>query len=359
MIAVAAAAISLHPFRYERTLRAARSPVVVLVPDGRMYAHARADFSDVRVVDARGAQVPWRLEPAAAAEARTLPLFDRGRRGALAVARVRTPVPVDRLELQIPDRRFVGVASVFGSDDHRAWTRLGSTEIYSVGGARPARSTTVLLPRNDFHYLEVRASHVTRIRAITVATGGLVGTFDRIAVSRSFAVDLGQKRPVDELRLAASTPRYNRPFTVRANGVVVATGRLVRTGGATETVVPLDGVRARRLRVVVANGDDPPLRGIRVSAFAHPRRLLLEGRHPGPLAVYYGAAVRAPDYEWARLPLPPDRTSGRLGAEHANAQFQVVDTRSFFGKHRSLVTAALALAAALLVAAGAFALRKT
>jgi hypothetical protein len=358
MIAASAAAISLSAFRYERTLRAARSAVVVLVPDGRMYEHAHADFSDVRVVDARGAQVPWRLETTAAPETRTLPLFDLGRRGSLEVARVRLRVPAERLSLRIADRRFVTVATVYGSDDERAWTRVAAMQIYAVGGAHPARSTTVLLPRNDFRWLEVRAAHV-RIRTITVTTRGLVGTFDRIAVSRASTADLGWRRPVDELRITASTHRYNRPFVVRANGVVVAHGRLVRTGGATQTVVPLDGLRTRRLRVVVANGDDPPLQGMRVSAFAHPRRLLLEGKHPTPLTVYYGAATTAPDYDWARLPLPPDRTPGRLGVEYANPQFRLVDRRGFFAKHRSLVTVALGLAAALLVAAGAFALRKT
>ena len=116
------------------------------------------------------------------------------------------------------------------------------------------------------------------------------------------------------------------------------------------------------LRIRIANGDDAPLRGIRVEALARPRTLLLEGGHRGPFTLYYGGQVRAPVYEFARLPrsaLALGRTRrGALGPEHANALYRVVDTRSFFARHRSLVTAALALAAVAVLAAGALALRR-
>ena len=118
------------------------------------------------------------------------------------------------------------------------------------------------------------------------------------------------------------------------------------------------------LRIRIANGDDAQLRGIRVEAFAHPRTLLLEGGHRGPFTLYYGGQVRAPVYEFARLPrsaLALDRMQrGALGRERANALYRVVDTRSFFARHGSLViTAALALAAVAVLAAGALALRRT
>jgi hypothetical protein len=126
--------------------------------------------------------------------------------------------------------------------------------------------------------------------------------------------------------------------------------------------VPL-AVRARVLRIHIVNGDDAPLRGIRIQTFAHPRTLLLEGGHRGPFTLYYGGRVSAPVYEFARLPqaaLGLDRPRrGALGPERANPLYRVVDTRSFVARHRSLVTAALALAAVAVLAAGALALRRT
>ena len=55
-------------------------------------------------------------------------------------------------------------------------------------------------------------------------------------------------------------------------------------------VVPI-AARTRYPRVTVANGDDPPLRNLRISAWARPRPLLVEGGHPQPLTVCYGAAL--------------------------------------------------------------------
>src|SRR5206468_650532 len=102
--AAAAAALSVQPFQYERPVRVDGSGVVEVVPDGPMYAHTRPGFADLRVLDEQGEQVAWREAPQPPA-LRRLPLvvLDRGRRGGAAVARVRTPVPVDRVTLVVPD----------------------------------------------------------------------------------------------------------------------------------------------------------------------------------------------------------------------------------------------------------------
>jgi hypothetical protein len=207
---------------------------------------------------------------------------------------------------------------------------------------------------------------VTRIDGVVVAGAPrqtpLVLLRARVRAGASVVVvDLGHRVPVDELTIASSARRYDRAFTVSANGAVVAAGRLARTGPARDTVVPL-AVRARVLRIRVANGDDPPLPGLRVEARAHPRVLLLEGGHAAPYTLYYGGSVRPPVYEFARLPasaLADRPRQSSLGAERLNPRYRVVDTRGVFARHRSLVTAALALAAAVMVAAGALVLRRT
>jgi hypothetical protein len=176
-------------------------------------------------------------------------------------------------------------------------------------------------------------------------------------------VDLGHRNvPVDQLRISSSTARYDRPFTVIAGSATVAAGSLVRLGPARPTVVPLSA-RTRYLRIAIRNGDDPPLAGIRVEVRARPRPLLVEGGHRGPLTLYYGGRVRAPDYDYARLPggalALPRATQGALGPERRNAAYRLVDTRSFVQRHRSLVTIALAAAAAALIATTALALRRS
>ena len=364
--AVAAVALHAEQFRYVRPLEPRGSGPLEIVADGPMFAHARPDFGDVRIADAQGEQVPWRPapEPRAAVE-RSLPLLDTGRRGNAAVARLRNVGVIDRITLDIPDARFDGSVTVLGSDDRVTWTRLSTTEIYSVGGARPARSTTALLPPTDFRYLELRATHVSRIDGATVAsTPGepkLVRVPARVRVgAKAIVVDLRYaKTPVDELRITAATRRYVRPFHVAEGGYIVAAGELVRVGPPRVTTVPLS-VRARRLRIVIDNGDNAPLRGIRVEALARPRALLVEGGHARPLRVYYGARVAAPQYDYARLPKSAlgQPHLARLGPERRNDEFRVVDTRSFVARHRALVTAALALAGVAVIGAAALTLRR-
>jgi hypothetical protein len=362
-VIAAVAALSLQPFRYERTLRAPRAAVVELEPDGALYAHAAPDFGDLRIVDADGNQVPWRQapQPPELVE-QPLPVLDRGRRGVFAIARVKTPVPVDRVTLVVPNRRFVGTVLAYGSTDGRLWTRVAASQIYSVGGAVAARSTTVLLPPNDFRYLELRATKVERIDGVLVgaATETPLRRVPAHVRSRGTAVvvDLGHANtPVDELRITSTTRRYDRAFDLRAGSIVVS-GRLVRFGARTSTVVGIEA-RTRYLRLTVHNGDDPPLRGLRITPYARPRPLLVEGGRPQPLTVYYGARIAAPVYDFARLPVPGLPVHGALGPERANPAFRLVDRRSIFARHHALVTAALAAAAALLVAAGALALRRT
>ena len=352
--------IAVQAFHYERAVRPAGPGIVEIVPDGSMWAHAAADFRDLRIVDARGNEVPWRRpdRPAAPLDI-PLPVIDRGRRGRFAVARVRTPHPVDRVTLVVPDKRFVGVATVYGADG----TEIGSTQINSVGGATPARSTTVLLRPNDYRTLEVSATGVTTITRVTVREARSTELMRLPATVRvrgaTVTVDLGHANvPVDELRISAATPRYNRAFGLSAHGSALLSGRLIRLHGTGVTVVPVDA-RGRFLSITIANGNDRPLRGLRVTAWARPRPVLIEGGHRGPLTVYYGARVGAPSYDFARLPVQGAVHRVALGPEQPNPQFRVVDRRSFFARHAALVTAALALAAALLVAAGAFALRRT
>ena len=86
---VAAVAPAQQQLGFERQLRPAGRGPVQLVPDGPMFGHARPGFPDLRIVDSRGEQVPWRPLPVPpAADARNVPVFDTGRRGALAVARI-------------------------------------------------------------------------------------------------------------------------------------------------------------------------------------------------------------------------------------------------------------------------------
>jgi hypothetical protein len=366
-----AAEVDRHPFRYERPLAPQGGGPVLLEPDGTLYAHTRPGFADLRIVDGDGRQVPWRpLPEEVAPAARAVPVLDSGRRGRDVVALLDLGLRrhvVDQVELELGGSGFVGRVAVSGSDDRRTWTRLSTTTVYDLGGAHPARSTTVVFPRSDYRFLLLRGRNVPRIVGARVAaaprTPVLRPVPARVRVRETaratvVTLDLGHRGvPVDEVRISAATPRYDR--AVEAGDDY---GRIVRTGSARVERIPVS-TQGRFVRVRIENGDDEPLRGLRVTALARPRTLLVEPGHRGPLTLLYGGRVERPAYDYALLPRADLALAhagrGVLGAERANPEYSVTDTRTFVARHPALVTAALALAGIAVVAAGVLALRRT
>jgi hypothetical protein len=372
-------------FRYTRGLAAAspRGPVV-LEPDGPLFEHARGNLADLRVLDARGEQVPWRVAPPPAGPATvTVGALNSGHRGRYAVALLDMgpdPLVRDRLALDIPDQGFVGRAEVLGSDSrYGPFTRLSTTEIYDLrGGAQPARSTVAVLPPTDFRYLLVRSTDVDRIDGAVVSGPGeqprLIPRRPR-AISRGeqgsqtlITLDYGYRNlPIDEILIEARTRRYDRPVEVLGSNdgrhfAPLAAGRISRFGGSRTAPIAV-AAHQRYLRIVIDNGDDAPLAGIRTQSWSRSRALLVEGGHPGPYTLLYGnPSEAAPDYDYSRIPtdaLGLNRVvTGRLGAEHPNPEYQPPpDTRSFSAKHPATIAAALALAALALGGVGLLVLR--
>lgn len=380
-----AAELDRADFRYMRPLVTGPGGGPVLIePDGALFEHSLQGFADLRIADARGHEVPWRPPRSGWGSApEAVPVLNSGRQGRFAVAlldlgaqrRIR-----DRVELEVPGRSFVGRAVVLGADDRNGpFTRLSATGIYDARGAKPARSTIAVFSPSDFRYLLVRATGVSRITGASVSGARERPRLLRRAVrsvsrrqegTRTIVtLDLGFRDvPVDELRIAAETMRYERRVTIlgsspRQRFVSLTAARIIRFPGSGSAPISV-GAHHRYIRIEIDNGDDPPLRGIEVSAWGHSRALLLEGDHPPPYTVYYGSSRASdPSYDFARLPMSvlgvERAVRGRLGPERENPAFvPPPDTRSFAARNPGLVTGALALAALALGAVGLLALRK-
>ena len=384
-LAVAAASdLDETQFRYARTLAAQPGAPVRFEPDGRLYAHARVDFPDLRILDSRGEQVPWRPEPLPdAVPSQLVGLVARGRLGDIvAVAVDRGPVRdvIDRIALEIPDRVFVGEVVVQGSNSgaEGTYATLSTTPIYGVRGAVDARSTTAVFPPTDYRYFLVQARGVSRITAASVSRDPQQSPLEPVEakVRRRDAprttvvrLDLGfDKVPVDAIFVRSGTASYVRQVTVEGSHggggfVSVGGGEVARFQGV--DLWRLDVIaRHRYLRVTIENGDDAPLEALRVTAEARPRPLLLAGGYEPPFRLLYGAAsTPAPAYDFQRLPAAATgferAREGTLGPESANDLFEPQgDTRSFFERNDSLIEVALVVAALVVAAGGLLALRR-
>jgi hypothetical protein len=382
--ATLAADVERSDYRYTRDVTARGSGPIVVEPDGPLFAHARGGLVDLRVLDARGEQVAWRsLPPEATLGSESLTILNRGRRAGAAVAlldlgperRVH-----DRIDLEIPDTQFVGRVVVSGSDRRSGpFTRLAATGIYDVRGAARARSTTAVFPPTDFRYLQLRATNVSSIESASVSGAGQrPRPVERPARSVKMrqegedtivTLDLGYRNlPVDELELSSATARYDRPVVIAGSNdgvhfVPLASARIFRFAGSSAAPIAL-GAHHRYLRVTVDNGDDEPLRGIRVAGRARSRALVFEGGHARPYRLLYGnPGGRLPDYDFARLPrsaLGLSRAgTGRLAAERPNPEFSAAGPpRSFADEHPRVVQLSLALAALVVAFAGFLAFRR-
>lgn len=386
LVAVLAAAavaggVQQDAFRYARELPPqVASGRVAFEPDGVMLGHARPGFADVRVVDAHGDQVPWRHVPEGRlAIGHDAAVLNSGRRGETAVALVDvgpTRRVYERVELGIAGGNFVGNVTAFGSDRRGGrFARLSTTTVYDVRGAQSARSTTIVLPPTDYRYLELRATGVRRISGATV-----LGALERTDLVRRRHALLGARNrgrttvstldfglpgvPVTRLELRAADASYDRPVFVegsndRATFVPVAQGRMTRAPRIVSPALDLDS-RFRYLRVTIENGDDPPLRSVRSETFGPSFALMVEGGHPQPLRLLYGADVRAPSYEFARLPVEQPvevLEPSRLPRETLNPAFERPG-KTFGERYRWLVQAALVLAALVVAIAGFLAVRR-
>jgi len=382
-VAVAADEDSPSSFRYIRALEAPGSGPVRFEPDRLLYAHAKADLSDLRIFDSQLQPVPWRrLPPAPREPERPVLVLNSGRQGSATSALVdlgpRSGVH-DRLELEIPARGFVGRVEVSGSDDRKTFTRLSRTLVYDLAGARRAHSTVVVYPESDFRYLSLRATGVPPIRGATVSSRAArpsllrrpLRRLTRTEESREtvLLVDLGfGKIPVDELALSAASGTYDRSLEIEGSNdgttfAALTSARIFRFLGARSAPIPLPA-RHRYLRITIANGDDEPLGPVEVAPFARLRTLLTAPTSERPLRLFYGNPLaRAPRYELARFPRRALRLQlarvGTLGPEQRNSAFEPpADTRSFARRHPAALQAALAVAALAITLGGFLALRR-
>ena len=234
LVAVGVAAdVETSDFRYTRTLTAPPAGRSCSSPTERCTGTPRWASRDLRIVDADGTQVPWRQAPLPdAVPPRQVALVARGELdGVVSVVLDRGPTAevVDRIELVVPDREFVGEVEVLGSATgaEGSYATLSTTQIYAVRGAVNARSTTALFAPTDYRFLLVRARGVSgitarpslAIRASRLSIRSLPTRASRQG-GRSTVVtlDLGFANvPVDAVEVASSTDRFVRRVVVEGS----------------------------------------------------------------------------------------------------------------------------------------------
>ena len=327
-------------------------------------ANAGDDLADLRLLDASGAEIPFSVRVLREVNETTLILareFNRakvaGRISELAVD-VGSAGEHNAVEIQTEGRDFRRQVEPDGSDDGLAWRVLRSDGmIFSFeANNRQAESNRISYPVSRYRYLRARVSGdslvdrdpptITGISVMmSVQDRGQAVTWDvdlpvmqPVRAERSPAsawlIDLGRRVPCNRLLLEALDQSFSRSFSIELaddpqNVRLVTSGEIRRRTGEERKPIVIDfnEVYARRLRLIVTDFANPPLRLSSVKASAPARQVLFEMRNSvtPPLRLFAGSpGAEAPRYDFekdlpARLSVEPVRCE--LGSVQPNPTF--------------------------------------
>lgn len=343
---------SAWQFRQEATVPGP-GPVRIALPVETLDA-ARADLSDLRIVDANGAEVAFaleRTEPAAmrrrAPESMDETVEDNA---TVFVLKTGTDDPITGLDIDAGRQNFISRATVEASEDGATWRQLGrNLPLYDRGSQ--LRALHLNLPAGSHAFLRLTLDRLGGLH-IALQEISLITLPVQADASEPVAIRIASREetpgetrltlalPGANLQLAAlelTTPEpvFNRPVRLLHRSfedesireVTIAQRQLSRSRGPDQAPagpleIPVERpAPARELILVVDNGDSPPLALEGVSARRRPVFAVFYATMAGPHSLYAGnPKAAAPQYDVGALagaPQPPSTAPGPLGPNPA------------------------------------------
>lgn len=319
LLAAASAAGATPPPRFSRELQTSPGWTRVEIP-WDVYDAARPGLADLRILDARGREVPYAIDRGHEAVDRVeiRNLQSRARQETTGVIdRGTAPSLIDGLSVDIEGTTFLKPLTVEGSDDQGTWGVVARGSIFATA---ETRSTVLRFAPNAMRFLRLRFddrnSDPVVIREILLIrhaqqtlTAVPVEVRDRVeatGVSRSTLILPASNLPLVALRIGAQEPAYSRHVRIEervfdqgdVSRRLVGDGWIVRAPGRSdEAEIPLCQTTRRAFELEVMNGDSPPLRSLNVVALVQPQSLLFFAEEPSYRMEYGSAEARMPSYD--------------------------------------------------------------
>lgn len=376
-------------FQYQRTLQSSGAGQRYFVVDQAIWQHARPDLGDLRLY-AGQSETAYTLitQRGSEQEQRTsLPVLQQSKVAGKTqfLINMSALAEYDHVKLDLTAKNFVAHARVEGGDDPHAnaktWAELGDNILYDLSKEDLGSNRVLRLPPTTFKYLRVTLDGPVRPDQVTGATSIIaekhpaawrdVSDSPRQEQSGKDTVLIFQPPancPVDRVLLTVDPAQSNFKRSVEIqdpkgawlDGGEIDRIHMVRDAkkiDSEDQEVTFSASGEPTIKVIVHNGDDPPLRlsGARLQQLE--RRVYFDAPASGPLRLYYGdAKLAAPDYDYAKL-FSQDNAApaAQLGPEVANPAYTGrPDDRPWSERH-PLVLWAVIIAAVLTL--GALALR--
>jgi hypothetical protein len=374
-----------------------------VVIDDAIWAHARADLSDLRLYDGQ-TQVPYALRERRAGVAsveRSPKILNLGTIAGHTEFDLDTSDSdnqqeneYNRVQLQLTAKDFVAVAQVEGKNDvsQKQGARLGSSTVYDFSRENLGANSMLTMPVSSFRYLHIRLGSGISPKQLTGAV------ISRLEEKKAIWRDVGMCQPsatnadsrplagsrvttlvctapttvpVERVALQIPSARVNfrRNLTVtNSAGSEVSRGVVsrVRITRASQSVVSenltvdLPSARSKQFTVTIENGDDAPLPVERVQLLSVERRLYFNPEGKTSLSLYYGdAKLSSPTYDYEQFfREDAGAIEARLGEDQHNPAYRGrSDDRPWSEQHKYLLWVAMILAVAVLLAVAARGLR--
>ncbi|MCK4982114.1 MAG: hypothetical protein KAS17_04270, partial [Victivallaceae bacterium] len=116
--------------------------------------------------------------------------------------------------------------------------------------------------------------------------------------------------PLSELRISSTSTNFSRQLSLQAsndkkNWRVITNTNWTKSNifnkSAGGRLIKFSEARYKSYRIIIQNGDNPPLKELNVTAFGNIYRLIMLGKQALNLKLYYGGSTSRPEYEIARL----------------------------------------------------------
>ena len=388
LLLLLAASPSTSYFKYRREAQATNSSGQhYFVVDETFWSHARPDLSDIRMYIG-GTEIPYKFTVHAGSseteqkEFRVLQPASVGGKTQFLLDMSSVP-EYDRINLRLSTKNFVAHARVEGQDDAHGthWALLGTTTLYDLADERLGHNSTLQIPVSAYKYLRVTVDSVVKPSDVQSGTAGVTrsqkaawrelhseGKLEQQGKNTVLTFSVPANAPVDRLTfdIDAAQKNFRREIQIRGDqDQIFATGEISRIHmqrngqnvDVEQTFVDLYGNRQDTLKVLIHNGDDPPLKITGGHLQQVERRIYFDADTGVQPWIYYGdEKLGLPEYDYAKL-FQQEKSADQvaLNAEEANSAYSGrPDSRPWSERHPAVLWAAIVAAVLIL---GAVAVR--
>ncbi len=380
---VLAASASIAYFKFERPVQVAGGRQQYLAIDETVWQHARADLGDLRLYSAE-TEVAYALTTERGSsrnEHKDVRVLQQSTVAGKTqfIIDMAGVAEYDHVDLKLSTKDFVAHARVEGQDDlHGAhWAGLGESIVYDLSKDNLGSNTMLRLPRSAYKYLRVTIDGPVKPEDVGGASSEL--REEEKPVWRDVSASQQQENKGKQTILTFSLPEnvpveegvfdvdpaqrdFRRDVSIENDkGNYLGSGEIsrvhmVRSGikiDSDDHEVRFAEIGQKTIRVIIHNGDDPPLKLNGAHLKQYERRLYFDAPAQPSLTLYYGdEKLDAPIYDYAKL-FQKDKNAqpAHFGAESQNASYTGrPDDQPWSERHPVLLWAAII--AAVLVLGG-------